>query len=49
MAKFDLNRAREALQWIEEVTGMQLEPSSQEIKDQRDVKLALKNGQALCQ
>ena len=49
IAKFDLERAKEALQWVEAVTGEQLEPRSEELKDQLSVKQALKNGTALCQ
>ena len=48
-AKFDLERTKEALQWVEAITGEQLEPSSEEIKDQLSVKQALKSGVALCQ
>jgi hypothetical protein len=48
MAKFDLERARGACAWIEEVVGYSLNPPSDEINDQRDMKNALKDGQALC-
>ncbi len=48
MAKFDIKRAKEALQWMEDVLGETLYPDSQSIKDQLGVKEALKDGQALC-
>ena len=48
VAKFDLSRAKEALRWIEEVNEEEFDTSSENIKDQYDVKIALKSGQALC-
>ncbi|XP_014677110.1 PREDICTED: calponin-3-like [Priapulus caudatus] len=48
-AKFDMNLAKEALTWIEEVTGRNLESPRGDFKDQYDVQEALKDGQALCE
>lgn len=48
MKKFDLDRAKEALHWIECIVGEKLNPEACEIKDHHDVKIALKDGQMLC-
>ena len=47
-AKFDLERARAALLWIEEILGEELDPASSSVSDQLGVRDALRNGQALC-
>lgn len=49
IAKFDADRAREALRWVEAVTGTPLEPSSADVVDHLGVKRALKSGVHLCQ
>ncbi|KAK2164114.1 hypothetical protein LSH36_68g01041 [Paralvinella palmiformis] len=48
LSKFDLERAKEACSWIEDVTHSRLNPPSDQMKDQKDVQRALKDGQALC-
>ncbi|UYV79439.1 hypothetical protein LAZ67_17002617 [Cordylochernes scorpioides] len=49
-AKFDFDKALEALDWVREVTKLPLEPPNSEsgFKDQLDFANALKDGTALC-
>ncbi|XP_076053765.1 transgelin-3-like isoform X2 [Oratosquilla oratoria] len=48
-AKFDLQRAQEAVDWVEAVTEQRLEfPTEEGLRDQLDFAHALKDGQALC-
>jgi len=49
-AKFDSQRAREACDWIEGITGLNLDfgDSSEGMRDQLDFGNALKDGQAIC-
>jgi hypothetical protein len=48
LKKFDLEKAKEALQWVEDVLGEPLDPSAQSITDHNDVKACLMDGKALC-
>lgn len=49
-AKFDNNRAREACEWVEAITGMNLDFGSDDgsMRDQLDFGHALKDGQMIC-
>uniref|UniRef100_T1INE2 Transgelin n=1 Tax=Strigamia maritima TaxID=126957 RepID=T1INE2_STRMM len=49
-SKFDLNRALEAIRWVEQVTEHKLEPPKPEegFKDQLDVAAVFKDGITLC-
>lgn len=49
LAKFDIDRACGAMQWIEAVLGRRLEPPSDDIQEQLDVRDALRDGIALCE
>ena len=49
MAKFDVGRAQEALAWIEQVIGRELDPPSREIQTQQDIRKSLKDGVSLCE
>ena len=50
-AKFDLGRAQVSLDWIEAVTGKNLEypEGGAEIRDQKDFGSILQNGHLLCE
>ena len=50
-AKFDLGRAQVSLDWIEAVTGKNLEypEGGSEIRDQKDFGTILQNGHLLCE
>ncbi|XP_046344794.1 calponin-2-like [Haliotis rufescens] len=47
--KFDLDKAKEAISWIEKVTGRTLQPASGDFRNERDVAAVLKDGVALCE
>ena len=49
MAKFDVERAQEALNWMEQVLGRELDPPSHQVANQKDVRAGLKDGVALCE
>merc|ERR1712212_1312415 len=48
-AKFSVERARECMEWVEEVLGRKMEPEACEIKDQIEFSNILKDGAVLCQ
>ena len=50
-AKFELGRAQESLDWIEAVTGKNLDypEGGSEIRDQKDFGSILQNGHLLCE
>jgi hypothetical protein len=47
-ARFSLEEALEVLQWIEQVTGVQLDPPLSQVADSVQVSDALKDGVLLC-
>nr|AGN29586.1 calponin-3 [Acartia pacifica]AGN29587.1 calponin-3 [Acartia pacifica] len=48
-SKFNMDRARECMMWVEEVLGKKMEPESSEMKDQYEFANILKNGVILCE
>jgi len=47
-AKFSVERARECMEWVEEVLGIKMEPEAAQIKDQIEFSNILKDGAVLC-